>query len=262
MVDYNIISKRIFKRVKAFKVGGLTDYSDHCPLSLLLDIHIPSPAENQPCRVHRPPAKFIWDVNSNEMFLGALSSDDNIYSCESYMVREFETNSAGVDTAVDVMNNLIIKVSKGCIKRKQVKISKHKRCNKKFKHNETCSNIRSQLHYVKTLKERYPNNKDIREQYYGIKRIFEKEIKKHKTKVKGELLDKMNSFHDKDTKKYWDIFNELRNVKSNATDCPISADDWVNHYKDLYYKSPDLDCDIKDDLKNVVYGTLPNKNFK
>ncbi len=34
VVDYNIISKLIYQRVRVFKVCFLTDYSDHCPLSL------------------------------------------------------------------------------------------------------------------------------------------------------------------------------------------------------------------------------------
>jgi hypothetical protein len=37
IVDFNIISKCIFQRVRMFRVCNLTDYSYHCPLSLRIN---------------------------------------------------------------------------------------------------------------------------------------------------------------------------------------------------------------------------------
>ena len=116
---------------------------------------------------------------------------------------------------------------------------------------EKSYNIRTQMHYVKTLKERYPNNREIREQYYIIKRMFEKAVRKNKTSIKEDLLNKMNNFHDKDTKKYWDIFNELRNVKKDNRASLISADEWLEYYTELYHKPLDMDNDIKVDLEDA-----------
>ncbi len=67
---------------------------------------------------------------------------------------------------------------------------------------EDCCNIRRQIDFVKNLKERFPHNHEIREQFYAIKRIFDKSVKKNKAAVNDELLNKLNNFHDKDTQKH------------------------------------------------------------
>ncbi len=64
---------------------------------------------------------------------------------------------------------------------------------------EDCCNIRRQLHYIKNRKECFPHNSEIREQFYAIKRIFEKSVKKNKAAVKDKLLNKLNNIHDKDS---------------------------------------------------------------
>ncbi len=116
---------------------------------------------------------------------------------------------------------------------------------------EDCCNIRRQLHYVKNLKECSPHNREIREQFYAIKIIFEKSVKKNKAAVKDELLNILNNFHDKDSQKYWDIFNILRDTKASTNNCFISAKQWVTHYKSLYHKPPDIDDDILDKLQEA-----------
>ncbi len=76
-------------------------------------------------------------------------------------------------------------------------------------------------------------------------------MKKNKAAVKEELLSKLNNFHDKDPQKYWNIFNDLRNIKHNRNDCCISASHWITHYKNLFHKSPDIENEILDQLNKA-----------
>ena len=79
--------------------------------------------------------------------------------------------------------------------------------------------------------------------------MYEKAVKNNKNISKQELLSKMNQFHDRDTKKYWELFNSLKNVKTNSSkSSAISADEWVQYYKKLYRVEPDMDKDIIDCL--------------
>ncbi len=73
-------------------------------------------------------------------------------------------------------------------------------------------------------------------------------MKKNKAAVKDELLNKLNNFHDKDSQKYWDIFNMFRDMKASTNNCFISAKQWVALYKGLYHKPPDIDDNILDKL--------------
>ncbi len=61
-------------------------------------------------------------------------------------------------------------------------------------------------------------------------------MKKNKAAVKDELLNKLNSFDDKDSQKYWDIFNMLKDMKTSTNNCFISTKQWVTHYMSLYHK--------------------------
>ncbi len=53
---------------------------------------------------------------------------------------------------------------------------------------EDCCNIRRQHPYVKSLKERFQHNREITEQSYTIKRIFEKSLKKIRQIVRTENI--------------------------------------------------------------------------
>ncbi len=76
-------------------------------------------------------------------------------------------------------------------------------------------------------------------------------MKKNKAAVKDELLNKLNNFHDKDSQKYWDIFNMLRDTKASTNNCFISAKQLVTHYNSLYHKTLDIDDDILDKLQEA-----------
>jgi hypothetical protein len=76
------------------------------------------------------------------------------------------------------MNKLLDSVSKVSITCRQVKNHSHTRNIKRFTFDKASCSIRCQLHYVKNLKEHYPSNRQVREQFYVIKRMFKKAVKK------------------------------------------------------------------------------------
>ncbi len=57
-----------------FKVCFLTDYSDHCPLSLRITMNIPIEKVEMPSIMFKLPTQFIWDENANDQFQIALST--------------------------------------------------------------------------------------------------------------------------------------------------------------------------------------------
>ena len=134
-----------------------------------------------------------------------------------------------------------------CLKRRVIKSVK--KCKKQFIFNQQCYSIRCQLHYVKCLLERYPQNRDIRRDYYEIKRMYEKSVKGAKSAIKNELIEKLDELHEKDSKQYWDLFNKIRNNKKENNVSSVSASEWVKHYKHLYNKPEGYDDEIADEMR-------------
>ncbi len=97
VVDYNIISKRIYQRVRMFKVCFMTDYSDHCCLSLRITMNIPIEKVEMPSIMFKLPAPFIWDENANDWFQIALSTNQATQAISEYMSTDFEDNSVRID---------------------------------------------------------------------------------------------------------------------------------------------------------------------
>ncbi len=245
VVDYNIVSKTMFDKVNSFTVQSLTDYSDHCPLSLSVKMHKPQEHKDDTELLHLP-SRYIWNDDSGQKLLNELSMPETCNTFLDFMKNDYASTACGVDAAVEDFESIIHQTAKKCIKRKTVKQPRKYR--KRFVFNQQCYTIRQQLHYVRNLLERYPQNREIRKDYYSIKRMYEKSVKGSKSSLKNELLEKLDSLHEKDSKQYWDIFNKIRKNKNESVS-PVSPSDWVEHYKQLCSKPEGYDEEISEIIK-------------
>ena len=191
----------------------------------------------------------------------SLAKNDNVILQNEFLERQYSLDSVGVDSAVGAINAFLTNVAKGSLKKRSSRRGGRRKQKKDYTFDKTVYNVRTQLHYVKNLKHKYPHNRCIRDQYYSLKHMFEKEVKKHKVRLKEELLNQMNTFHDKDTRKYWDIFNKLRGGKNNTSKMVISADKWVNHYRSLYNKPLDYDNNILEELYSTERESTMQKQL-
>ncbi len=246
VVDYNVISKSVFDEVNSFTVQSLTDFSDHCPLSINIKMYKPIKVSDSNSLNNLPP-RYLWDPESADKLLNELATPDTSDMLLNFMRKEFETSSAGIDSAVSDFEEVIQQTTKKCLKRRVIKSVK--KCKKQFIFNRQCYSIRCQLHYVKRLLERYPQNRDIRRDYYEIKRMYEKSVKGAKSAIKNELIEKLDELHEKDSKQYWDLFNKIRNNKKENNVSSVSASEWVKHYKHLYNKPEGYDDEIADEMR-------------
>lgn len=93
--------------------------------------------------------------------------------------------------------------------------------------------------------ENYPQNRDIRKQFYSLKRMYEKSIKDNKSQVKERLLEQLRSLHEKDSKTQYNIFNKLTNRTKSNVSPPIYPDEWVAYCKTVYN-------DESDDIRYII----------
>ncbi len=246
VVDYNIVNKDFFNKVRTFSVHSLTDFSDHCPLSLNVNIHKSLVPESKSSDLSPLPSRYVWEDNSKDKLLYQLSLQETNDRLVDFMSKEYVNNSSGVDSAINDFEAVLNSTVSKCIKRRVVKPAR--RYHKKFVFDEKCYKIRTQLHYIRGLMEKYPYNRDIRRCYYNVKRMYEKSVKLSKSELKNTLLNRLEDLQEKDSKTYWDLFNKIRNGKNITKMSPISATEWLEHYKSLYSKPEEDDIEILHDL--------------
>ncbi len=117
---------------------GLTDYSDHCPLTLSLQISIPMQNKVSISNVYKIPPQYVWEENSYDLFLMSLCTPETTQACNSFMKTELSSNKEGIYKAVEYVNKLFANVSKGVIKRRQIKTGRKRKNIKSFMFGNEC----------------------------------------------------------------------------------------------------------------------------
>lgn len=85
--------------------------------------------------------------------------------------------------------------------------------------------------YCKTLYERYPQNREIREDYYKTKRIFKKECKKAEQEFKDSILVKLQQSRGTNPTEYWKLFNRLKqNRQEKVSSNTIDSQQWEEYF--------------------------------
>lgn len=259
VIDYNIISKHLYNKVTSFQVGLLTEYSDHCPLRLNLQCKLQKilPKALGSNKINET-FKYVWEEESKSKFLNALIQNTDLL--HDYENKSYANSQTEVDLAVDNFESMIQTVCKNSIKRKIISRKRHsKKITKHYTFDLKCYNIRTQLKYVLKLKNKYPHNREIREDYYYIKRLYQKCVKKSKSQAKADLLSKLENLYNTDSKSYWEIFNKLRNDKGYISDA-INPDTWLDYYKTLC-KKPDESDEIFFQKLNQLEQECSNLDF-
>ena len=228
-LDYIIASKVLFDHFSYFKVLPFTLLSDHCPISTSFRINCKAQSKSKVETLKNCPLKFKWESNSSNNFQAAL--DDIRPSINDFVDRNYNQN---VENASKDLLEIIITAAKSSLK---IVREKPKRKHYSPGYDKDCWMIRKNLLYVKELMERYPRNREIRECFYDIRKIYRKTIKEQKSKFKEELLKKLAAFKEKDPQKYWKLLESLKlfcGTKSNRGENPIPADEWLEHFKTLF----------------------------
>ena len=147
VVDYNIVSKDFFQRVKTFSVLSLTDFSDHCPLCLNTNVQRSLVAQSTEVNLYPLAPRYIWDETSRDKLLYHLSLPETNQKLIHFMSEEYSGCPGGVDSAIDDFETVLKNTVGRCIKRKVIKPKG--RFYKRYVFDEKCYKIRTQLHYIR-----------------------------------------------------------------------------------------------------------------
>ena len=228
-LDYILSTKSLFQHISYFRVLPFTLWSDHCPISTSLRMNCKIENSRSKEALRNCPLKFKWGSDSANLVQTALNGIK--HKLNDFIGKNY---NADVESASNDLKEIILTAAKSSLKVVRLK-PKRKHSSPGF--NKDCWSLRKNLMYVKELMERYPSNREIRECFYDIRKIYRKTIKQSKAKFKDELLKKLATFKEKDPQKYWNLLDSLRQfsgTKKHNNINPISADEWVNHFKNLF----------------------------
>ena len=213
-VDYVIVSEKFLDQVLFFRVTEfIPTLSDtHCNLEWAITARYKMTKSNNTVKIHQCPPNFIWDNESAEQFVTALSSNeiqtrllkfaDNFTSCTD---KSQETASE----AATEFSEIIISAATKSLKRKKLRKNKSKYKNKKW-FTPSLRQMRFNLINYGKVFSKYPRDPQVRNHYYKMYREYTKARKKASKQYRQSILDQLVNLHDDNPKLYWQLIKDLK----------------------------------------------------
>ena len=96
-----------------------------------------------------------------------------------------------------------------------------------------CRKKRKQLTDYARVFAQHPYDRQVRDHFFKLRKEYSKSTKLESRKYKQDLLHKIETLHENDPKKYWDLINKLRNKKDDNTNNTITPSAWIRHFSEL-----------------------------
>ena len=238
-VDYVIASSTLFHNISMFKVHPLTDFSDHCMVSLNIRSasrsfeHVKVAKSNS--RLF--PERFVWGPDSTQKFIDALNCPiitQKLKDFSSFSLNS-ATTKADLDQKVKEFQEILVTAGRMSLQVKHKKKSKQSKRNKRW-FDKSCFEARNELRNLRYLLVRNPKNPFIRGSYFRKKKEFNKLIRKRKREHENYLLTQLQNLQDKNPTAFWNLLKKLKNEKSTDQEV-IPTDTWVEHFKSIHSRS-------------------------
>ena len=187
MVDYLIVSADLLPKIVNFHIGTLPDHSDHCPLVFNVPVFVPStrqPLEEQSpdtnVNTHAMSRPLKWDKQVEEKFLLYLQQSSTIEKLSN--LRQLLLRSSPNVSAQKLAAFLTTAVD-NCghgenINRRIKHPTRYRRKRMKFPintwFNDECKAQKRLVNEIKEMFVQQPNDTDLREQYFKVKKVYKK----------------------------------------------------------------------------------------
>ena len=242
LVDYCIASDSLVQKVISLSVGLHTEYSQHCPIiiNLNLKLNIDINVTKHPVRNLQPHKKrYIWTDNCVDPYcISILSSpiQDKLvdFTTNNYGVSKMSANKATSD-----LSQIILLAADSTLKVRHGK-NKHKRSRNKAWFNNDCKEMKCELMRLAKLLKRSPYDKRIHNLYMAKRKQFKQLCNQQKRKVKDNILTSLSSLQKNDPKSFWSLLSRLSDDTKDKDDSDtfVSHDEWYDYFKSLSVKPP------------------------
>ena len=253
VVDYCIVSEQLLREVLFFNVHKfLPDLSDHCLISVLLNINCKIQKEED--NFVESPLKYKWEELSSEKFQLALSSKDLQDRINSFTTHNYDNDT---DLMVTDFNNILQEAADRSLK----KIPKNKVSKLKTDSNIKKKNSYFDLSLQKMRKDLYDkrnlfiqNNKDpiIRGAFFSHLKLYRKTRKRKERLYRKQIIDKLDNLHENNPNAYWSLLKEISGTNVAPSVGNISGNEWFNYFKKLSCKSNENDKNFREIKESLM----------
>ena len=254
-VDYVLVHHSLLKHIRYFKVHEFEgDMSDHCLISFNLQVGHKDFSKNNELNLF--PLKYKWDESCKELFCNEMQSPA-IQGQLSKLQGEITNDISSVDRCVGMLNGIFMSVAQRCLTKKRRR--RNNRTSKKW-YTRECRKLKADLKVLAKKLQSNPGDSNIRKVYFDKCKKYVKQCKHTKKEYKKNLVSKLET-HQKNSKEYWTILEDLKSADNmTVTLDEYDADEWVLHYKQLY-KKPVTDSTHIEDLisqleKHEIFNEL------
>lgn len=252
VVDYFIVSENLLSKVCFFKVHNLLgDLSDHCQISVLLNIQCKIKGDT--CHTQMSLKSYKWNENSTELFQEALSSGGMQQKILNFNKTDYHSD---INNMIKDVNTIFYEAANLSLKQKPTKKSTNKlKQNVQKKPNwldASLSKLKNNLHDKEKLLQKYPFDPAIGSSFFSLLKHNRKTRKKKIRDFRQDLIDKLDNLKDDNPSQYWALLHELSDTNRENSTSDVSTDAWFSYFKNLNEKETNASCDyLKDKLKDM-----------
>ena len=222
-VDYAVISETMHRHVSKFTISTPEFKSDHCMLTLVIELPQKIILESERTHNHIPPLK--WDEKNKDIFKNHMKAP-----CTLKQIIEIDSCFADNDVSNDeILKRINFLYTYNTPKQKTKQ--KSKKPNKKW-YDLSCYELNRKIKSLAKLNAKKPENHEIRKNLNMVKKQYKKLLKQKKRTWEDNIIKKLEQLESEDPKHYWKIIKEMRNTTENNNIYNIT--DFEKFYKSLF----------------------------
>ncbi len=146
-VDYNIISKELSHLPDSFTVLPLTEFSDHKPLSLVLNVHYhEEDVITDDILTTDAPGKFVFNAYSKTKFVNTLLLPETRQRIDTFVNHVYSYSQQDINEAVTDFTNIVKSAAK--VSTRFVKVKPRKKLSKPW-FDANCFEARQTFNFIK-----------------------------------------------------------------------------------------------------------------
>ena len=228
LVDYLVVDKKCLFHVKNFEVLDLNEFSDHCAIRYSFESNTYNSKNDNFCVNNvNINEKIVWDSEKVNDLRNLMRENENTFE---NIVSQASGGEISIDESITTFSNLLYDLSKETFGKKTTKFNNNIRNFKCPWFNEDCRSARSEFF---RRKKQFKTSKSIDDKISFLKARYDYAYTKRKAKFTYQTREgkKLSEMSKSNSRAFWKNIKRLNN--SAATDIPLSAQDFVEHFKNL-----------------------------
>ena len=235
-VDYAIVSENVLDGIFFFRVKEfLPTLSDcHCQIEWRLlssCMKTDKLSVNDKTKLKPMPPRYIWSDDSADSFQKALTTDTVKSKISGFLNTPFMGDTNSINLASEKLVNIFVEAADKSLKKPKQKIKGKPKNPKWFDCN--LQQMRFNLMSYGKVYTRFPRDPVVKNHFYKLYREYNKARKAKRKSFKQNLLNELETLHEDNPKKYWQLINELQGKHHDDNKNSVSSSDWLSHFNNL-----------------------------